>query len=377
MHTILTWYSIILIIAGCWFVFLSTSNAIFFKISRRRARMKDGPMISVLIPARNEEKRIIPTLDGILKQDYANFEVIVIDDNSTDGTWEILESYAEKYDSLSILQGKSLPEGWKGKPFAMTQLAGKARGDLFVFLDADILPAPDLLSWVADRMRRHKADSMSAYARHRAKSIREYIFFPLMYMVNMTFLPFWLIKFTGFPIFSHAIGQLMVFRREAYEGVGGFEVVFDKILEDIQMGRAMKAAGYRHVFLDARKVLAGNMYDSWEHTVSGLKRSIYEYFDKKTYPLVILSFFIFGFLVLPAFLIPISILGGWTQTSWIIAGNVGILIGWAITIFDRRLPWYVPFFYPVQFLFLLVLAWKSLIDDVTGEGYNWKDRKVL
>ncbi len=62
---------------------------------------------------------------------------------------------------------------------------------------------------------------------------------------------------------------------------------------------------------------------------------------------------------------------------WIIAGNLGILIGWAITIYDRRLPWYVPLFYPIQFLFILVLAWKSLLDDVSGRGYSWKDRKVL
>jgi chlorobactene glucosyltransferase len=377
MHTLLDYYSLILVIAGCWFVLLSASNAIFFKLSRRRSRVKDGPMISVLIPARNEEQRIRPTLDGIMDQEYTNYEVIVIDDNSTDETWETLEEYADKYESLKILKGKPLPEGWKGKPFAMTQLAEQAEGELFVFVDADIYPSRDFLSWVAERMKRHKADSMSAYARHRAKSVREYIFFPLLYLVNMTFLPFWLIKFTKLPLFSHAIGQLMIFRRDAYEGAGGFAVVFDKILEDIQMGRAMKSAGYRHVFLDARKVLSGYMYDSWEHTVSGLKRSIYEYFDKKAYPLVILTVFIFGFLVLPAFLIPFSIIDSWPKMPWIIAGNLGILIGWAITIYDRRLPWYVPLFYPIQFLFILVLAWKSLLDDVSGRGYNWKDRKVL
>ena len=376
-HGILDWYSFILVLAGSWFLLLSASNAIFFKLSRRKARIMKGPMISVLIPARNEEERICPTLDGLLKQDYLNYEIIIIDDNSTDGTWDILKSYSLKNDLISIYKGKSLPEGWKGKPFAMTQVAEKAKGDLFVFMDADIIPSRDFLSWVADRMHRHKADSMSAYARHRARSVREYIFFPLMYMVNMTFLPFWMIKFTKLSLFSHAIGQLMVFRREAYEGVGGFSVVFDKILEDIQMGRAMKSAGYRHVFLDARKVLAGNMYDSWQHTVSGLKRSIYEYFDKKVHPLIILSFFIFAFLVLPGFLIPISLIGGWKQTSWIIAGNLGIFLGWAITVYDRRLPWYVPFFYPIQFLFLLVVAWISYIDDITGHGYDWKGRTVL
>ncbi|RKX82547.1 MAG: hypothetical protein DRP70_16220, partial [Spirochaetes bacterium] len=79
MRGILDYYSFILLIAGLWFVLLSLSNAIFFKLSRRRARINDGPMISVLIPARNEEQRIRPTLDGLLKQDYTNFEIILID----------------------------------------------------------------------------------------------------------------------------------------------------------------------------------------------------------------------------------------------------------------------------------------------------------
>ncbi|KGM38356.1 hypothetical protein JY97_16720 [Alkalispirochaeta odontotermitis] len=339
--------------------------------------MKEGPMISVLIPARNEERRIIPTLEGLLSQEYSNFEVVVIDDNSSDGTWDIVNAYADRNKFMTALRGGELLEGWKGKPYAMTQLAEAAKGEIFVFLDADITPAPDFLSWVTDRLFRHKADSMSAYPRHRARSVREYIFFPLVYFVNSVLLPFWLIKPTKQSLFSHAIGQLMVFRREAYADSGGFAVVFNKILEDIQMGRAMKRAGYRHVFLDARDVLSGFMYDSWGHTIAGLKRSIYEYFDKKIYPLIIMSFFNIALLVVPAFLIPFILYYSSPQTPWIIWGNVGILLGWSITAFDRRLPWYVPFFYPVQFLCTVILSWGSVIDEVNGRGYDWKDRKVF
>jgi len=377
MHGFLSWYTFILMLAGLWFFLLGLSNAVFFRISRRGSRNADGPKVSVLIPARNEENRIRPTLDAILRQEYGDYEVIVVDDDSTDSTWDILESYSADHERFRAVRGRKLPEGWKGKPFAMTQLAEAARGDIFVFLDADIIAAPDFLSWVADRLERHKSGSLSAYARHRAKTVREYIFFPTLYMVNFSFLPFWLIKHTRTPLMSHAIGQIMAFTRDTYEAVGGFEVVHDKILEDIQMARAVKAAGQRHVFLDARKVLAGNMYDSWNHTVAGLKRAIYEYFDKKVYPLVIMTVFLAGFLILPAYLLIPALLLGWPELNWILAGNIGLFLGWAITIYDRRLPWYIPFFYPVQFLFITVLAWKSLIDDVTGTGYDWKGRKVL
>jgi cellulose synthase/poly-beta-1,6-N-acetylglucosamine synthase-like glycosyltransferase len=87
MHSILHLYALFLVIAGSWFTLLSISNAVFFRLSRRRTRKIDGPKISVLIPARNEEKRIRPTLEAILRQDYGTYEVIVIDDNSTDATW--------------------------------------------------------------------------------------------------------------------------------------------------------------------------------------------------------------------------------------------------------------------------------------------------
>lgn len=376
MQTFWYWYTLFLVLAGGWFTFLAASNAIFFRLSRRRTRWKDGPSMSVLIPARNEEERIRPTLEAIMKQNYREFEVIIIDDNSTDGTWDIISEFAAHYDNVKILKGRKLPEGWKGKPFAMTQLAAAASKEIMVFIDADITPAPDFLSWTADRMRRHKADTMSAYARHYAKSFREQLFFPMLYMVNFTFLPFWLIKHTRTSLMSHAIGQLMVFKREAYDGCGGFEVVHDKILEDIQMARAVKKAGYRHVFLDARKVLSGYMYDSWEHVVAGLKRSIYEYFDKKLYPLVIMSFFISATLVLPGILLPFAIAGGWSHMPFLLYGNIGLFLGWAICVWDRKQPWYVPFFYPIQFAYLLYLAWASVFDDISGEGYKWKDRMV-
>lgn len=369
-------YVIFLAIAGAFFTIMAASNAVFFKLSRRRARWKDGPSISVLIPARNEENRIRPTLDALVAQDYREFEIIVIDDNSTDSTWDIISEYAAKHGNVKGIRGRTLPEGWNGKPYAMTQLAEAAEKEIYVFVDADIRAEPDFLAWTADRMRRHKADSISAYARHYARTFREQLFFPVIYMVNFTFLPFWLIKHTRTPLVSHAIGQLMIFTREAFEGSGGFAVVRDKILEDIHMARAVKRAGYRHVFLDARKVLSGYMYDSWEHTVAGLKRSIYEYFDKKIHPLVIMSFFLAITMILPPLFIPVVLLAGWKHPLLYLSGNLGVFAGWAICLWDRRQPWYVPFFWPAQFFTTVYLAWKSVFDDVFGEGYDWKGRKV-
>jgi len=377
MLMILDVYCIILLAFVCWLVFISSSNVIYFRISQKKTRLKKGPKISVLIPARNEEKRISPTLDALMKQDYADFEVIVLDDNSTDATLEIIENCAKKHERLEVLKGAKLPDGWKGKPFALVQLAERANGDYLVFLDADVVPKQDFLSWVADRMHCLSADSMSGYIHHRAKSVREYIFFSLMYILNMALLPFWLIRCTRSSLFSHAVGQLFVFTRKAYDEIGGFGIVSNSILEDLQMVRAVKKAGFSHVFLDAKKVLEGYMYDSWEHTIDGIRRSVFLYFDKKIYPLVIVNFFILVFMVLPAVFIPLAILGNWSQTLWILIANFGILFSWCITLYDRRMPWYVPFFYPFQFLIAVILSWVSAADEISGRGYHWKDRSVL
>jgi hypothetical protein len=142
------------------------------------------------------------------------------------------------------------------------------------------------------------------------------------------------------------------------------------------MARHIKASGYNHIFVDAQDVLSGRMYDSWEHTVTGLKRSVYDYFNRSNVLLFFTTAMIFLFLFMPAVLLPYFIYTGSPYALPVFWGNVGIFFGWMITMYDRGMPWYVPFFYPLQFLFVDLIAWKSLADDVSGKGYVWKGRQV-
>src|SRR4030042_2032162 len=106
---------------------------------------KPAPLISVLIPARNEEENIETCLKSLQKQNYPNFEVIVLDDNSKDRTAVIVERIAAKDHRISLLKGQPLAEGWAGKPFACYQLAEKARGSWLMFIDADTTHAPHMV----------------------------------------------------------------------------------------------------------------------------------------------------------------------------------------------------------------------------------------
>ncbi|MHB1253047.1 MAG: glycosyltransferase family 2 protein, partial [Candidatus Humimicrobiaceae bacterium] len=105
--------------------------------------LKSPPLVSVLIPARNEEKNIRRILNSMIKQDYPNLEILVLDDGSTDETSQIVEKFAEKDSRVRLIKGGPLPKGWKGKCYACHQLSKVAKGEYFVFTDADTLHCPN------------------------------------------------------------------------------------------------------------------------------------------------------------------------------------------------------------------------------------------
>ncbi len=107
---------------------------------------KKGPLVSVLIPARDEEKNIGRCLRSLSKQDYNNIEILVLDDDSSDGTGRIIEKFSKKDTRIRLIQGRSLDRGWKGKSYACHQLSREAAGEYYVFTDADTLHFPNSVS---------------------------------------------------------------------------------------------------------------------------------------------------------------------------------------------------------------------------------------
>src|SRR4030043_456147 len=182
--------------------------------------LKSPPLISVLIPARNEEKNIKRILVSMTKQDYKNLEILVLDDNSTDATSQIVQELAQKDSRIKLVQGTSLPLGWKGKCFACHQLSKIAKGEYFVFTDADTLHFSNSIS-----------GSFAALLRH-----------------------------TKSPFFSTGIGQFFLFKRQVYEKIGGFESVKDEILEDIHISKQVKRHGFKIMVFDGSNSIFCRMY---------------------------------------------------------------------------------------------------------------------
>src|SRR3990167_6631377 len=121
---LVTIFSILMSIICCYFLSLTLLNIWFFRKNSFAPTQNTGPKVSVMVPARNEENNIAACLDSLLKQHYQNYEIIVLDDNSTDRTWRILLDYQKRHpDLLKIIKGKSLPKDWYGKPYALQQLS--------------------------------------------------------------------------------------------------------------------------------------------------------------------------------------------------------------------------------------------------------------
>ncbi|MBK9943472.1 MAG: glycosyltransferase [Kouleothrix sp.] len=231
-----------------------------------------GPLISVLIPARDEAARIGRCLEGLAGQRYRSFEVIVVDDHSTDGTAGLACSYAGRLPALTVLPGAPLPEGWAGKCWACWQAAQLARGEWLLFLDADVLPRPELLAALVARATAGQRDLLTLMPLLLLGSPAERIVLPAFFALLYGLYPLQLVSDPRSPI-AFANGPCLLIRRAAYAAVGGHQAVRASILEDTELGQRVKAAGYRLEAAGAPDLIAVRMYAGWASLAEGLTKN--------------------------------------------------------------------------------------------------------
>jgi chlorobactene glucosyltransferase len=234
-----------------------------------------APFISVLVPARDEEANIRECLESLQKQDYPNYEILVLDDNSADRTAEIVAGMAAADPRIRLIRGETLPEDWAGKPFACYQLAKQAGGSWLLFVDADTIHAPHMLRSVLELAVESKASMLSGFPRQLAPTLPLKIVMPLMYFVILGWLPLWWLRRFKKPKPALAIGQFLMFPRDEYWRIGGHEVVQSRIAEDVWLGIEVTRQGGCHVAVDLSPVVACNMYRDIGAAWHGLGRSIY------------------------------------------------------------------------------------------------------
>ncbi len=368
---------VLLVLGTVYFLLLSVSNIIWLRLSYRRPRRTSGGLVSVLVPARDEEANIARCLDSLLEQSYGRYEIVVLDDQSTDRTWEIVSGYAARHPGLvRVVRGRPLPrEGWCGKPHAMQQLAEHAAGEYLLFTDADTVHGRDSVSWAVSNLEAHGVDFLSGYVSQELSSFGERLIVPATYIMTTMIMPLWLIPAVRAPGLSFAVGQLVAFRRRAFEAIGGYASVSGQITEDTWVAREVKRAGFRTIFLDVRRHVACRMYQGYRGAFEGISKNLYDYFkNRPVFFTVAVSLLVF-FVVLPLGLLLLHLLGGDLPGARLSAVSVGLFqLTWALALYDRGLAWWVPFLYPLLFLHLLYMGWRSFGRVSAGAGVVWKSR---
>ncbi|MBN1375799.1 MAG: glycosyltransferase [Dehalococcoidia bacterium] len=332
----------------------------------------------MLVPARNEEANIGTCVKGLLAQDYPNFQMIVLDDNSTDGTWEILEEFAAKDSRLKIMKGAPLPDDWLGKHWACHQLAEHADGELLLFVDADTIHAPDMLRCTAAAVADEDAALISALPHQEINSWAELLSIPAFYLGMLCGVPIGITRLQRNPLLFACLGQFIVFRKAAYLASGGYAAVRQNIVDDIAIGRRIHAMGLRYRLLDGNGQVSCRMYRNFNQVWKGLTKSTFATFNFEPFFLVFMYIAILLVFVSPFIMLGIAL--AQPEIPWGIAGMATLTILltvflWAISNHHFRFPLYLILIYPVSAIFMTVIAIASMVLTLQGKAL-WKGRAM-
>jgi chlorobactene glucosyltransferase len=370
------YYYPLLAVVGGYFFLLSLANHYEMWRFTSGPEILGGTFVSVLIPARNEEENIERCVNSLRNQIYRDYEILVLNDNSTDRTGEILDRIAVEDSRVRVFKGSPLPEDWYGKPFALHQLSKEAKGEILIFTDADTVHSPASISWAVSNLQGLKADMLSGYIGQTFKTFGEIITVPLMYFLTGFFIPLFLNRLSRLTFFSAAIGQFIAIRRDVFMAIGGCAAFKKKTSEDIYMARYVKKMGYNTRFLNIAEYVKCRMYKGYRNAVEGIGKNIFDFLGKSTPLIFLIAIAIFFFLFFPFPLLIGGIVTGSPWTMYVASINILYTLSWLFMFLGQRLNWWYGFLWPLLYLNLLYMAFWSWFRTITGKGFLWKDRVV-
>ncbi|MBO9540593.1 glycosyltransferase [bacterium] len=327
----------------------------------------DAPRVSVLVPARNEAAVLDACLGSLRAQHYPSFEIQVLDDASTDETPRIVRRHAAADPRVRLLEGAPLPLGWTGKCYACHQLSQSAEGDLLLFVDADVRLAPDALASAVSALVANEAGLLSLFPEQETKTLGERLTVPLLSFILLCFLPMRLAAQFKLPSLSAANGQFMLFRKGAYQKIGGHAAVRGALVEDIQLARNIKAAGERLSIADGTGLVACRMYRSWKEAYLGFSKNLYPAFGGSASSFWGALAMLFGCFMWPWLTLP------WGGVASLAAIALGLGMRLAIALRLRQALLTVVL-HPLAMAALILIALRSFAYARSGRSAPWKGR---
>ncbi|WP_423149568.1 glycosyltransferase [Rubrolithibacter danxiaensis] len=324
--------------------------------------------VSILIPVRNEAPNIFNLLNSIKNQSYSNYEVIVLDDGSTDNSYAVASEFADSDKRFRVLRGKELPEDWLGKNYACYQLAQEARGKYLMFIDADEEIKEGLINNSVHRMKINRIALLSLFANQKMETVGEKLVVPLMHLLLLYLLPLRLVKLSSNPALAAASGQFMLFDAEVYQKEQWHLKVKSKVVEDIEIMKCVKRSGYTGEALLANGYIFCRMYTDYKEAINGFSKNLLAGFGYNVAALVCYLLlvmlgpvFIFFYLnlTLLSFLITLIIL-----TRLLVSLQSGQSILQNIV------------FHPLQMVSLIIISVVSVKKYLT-KTTTWKGRTII
>ena len=265
------------------------------------------PKVSIILPARNEEQDIEKCLDSLLKQDYSNYEIVAINDSSSDRTGEIIQKYSTMNTKVIFINAEKKPEGWTGKNWACHQGYIKSAGQLFLFTDADTTHSSSAISLAVNHLLSKELDALTAIPKILANDFWTKITLPILWTLSVS-------RYSALKAnnpktkVGYFFGSFFIITKKAYEAVGTHKAVKEEIVEDGALGKKVKEQGFKLRVVNGEDhihaVWTRNSSTLW-HGLRRLMIPLYKREKIKACMMVVATFFllIFSLIVLPFFLI--------------------------------------------------------------------------
>jgi cellulose synthase/poly-beta-1,6-N-acetylglucosamine synthase-like glycosyltransferase len=250
-----------------------------FSIITPRSGGQIAQKVSVLVPLRDEEENSVAIVETLAAQEnLSDVEFLILNDNSTDKTYDLVTRTARSDSRFKILQGSALPDGWLGKPWALEQLSQSARGEMLICIDADVRLSKTAIAAAVDSMQKHSLDVFSPYPSQVARTFGERMIQPLLQWSWLSSVPLAIAKRSSNPSFAVANGQFFAVTKAALLQSGGYSSIKNEVLDDMQMARVLLRNRFKGTVGNGALIAQCHMYSSWSELRNGYAKSLWKGF---------------------------------------------------------------------------------------------------
>lgn len=303
---ILLWFALFVWLLMAGIVVVSYVKIPFIR-PHRGASIKDLPLISIILPAKDEEENIGACLQSLVNQDYHNFEIIVVDDRSTDRTLEIAKKFATSDPRIKVFHISDLPKGWTGKNHAISCGIPHAKGELLLFIDADTEHDPNCVTASVAHFEKNDLDAMSLEPYFAWTGFFQKLAFSVFTLITACLFPIFMVNRKGSNL-ALSNGQYILIKKDVYKKIGGHERIKGRILEDLALIENLKAGGFHYNLAVGTSVVTVKMYKDIASFWQGWSRILFLAL-KSNYLAAFLLYLVATVISIFPFVIPIIAIG--------------------------------------------------------------------